>query len=301
MNKSNPSSLVKSHLLLVLGVFACSLSVIFIKSSASHPYWLAGFRLLIAAAFLSPLVWREAKKDPAVLSGEIWLAAVPGALLLALHFISWTTGARMTTAVNGSLLVNLTTVVMPIVMWMMNRERINAGEIIGTLVALAGVTALIGGQVSVSAENALGDVICFVSMVLFCFYLAYARRNGAGQSLWLYLVPLYWIAGLICIAVALIAGAPLPPATAREAILLLCLGLVPTVIGHSIINWCINKLRSQTVATLNLCQVLFAGIAAYLVFNEPPSPWFIPVCAVVVLGSIITIRSHHKSVVDAES
>ena len=277
------------------------MSVIFIKSSQTHPIWLSGVRLLIAAAFLSPIVWRAARKDPTVISRKTLMLALPGALLLAVHFISWTEGARLTTSVNGSLIVNLTTVVMPIVMWGMNGERINVGEILGTLIALAGVVALVGGQVSVSVEHAKGDVVCFVSMILFCFYLAYARRNGAGRSIWLYLVPLYWMAGIVCVIVALIARVPTPPPTAREAVMLLCLGLVPTVIGHSAINWSINHLRGQTVSTVNLGQVLFAGVAAWVVFGEVPSVWFAPVAAIVVLGSVITIRSHRRPDVDAES
>jgi drug/metabolite transporter (DMT)-like permease len=291
-----------AYALLLLGVFACSLSVIFIKKSEAHPIWLAGIRLLIAAACLSPLVVLELRKDRSAISSRSLLGSLPGAVLLAAHFISWAAGARMTSSANGNLLVNLTPVVMPIVMWLMNGERVNWREILGTLIALTGVVALVGSHAKFGGESVPGDLMCFLSMALFCCYLGFSRRNASGKSLWPYLVPLYWMSGLICVATALIARAPFPVMTRLEVAMLLCLGLVPTVLGHSIINNCIRIMRGQTVSIVNLSQFVFAGIIGYVIFNEKPSIAFYPVCALIVIGAVIVIRAHRTSVdVDAES
>jgi drug/metabolite transporter (DMT)-like permease len=291
---------------LVCGVFCCSLSVIFIKNSQSHPLWLASIRLLIAAVALSPLTFRSFATG--TFRGGLKAAArtLPGAAFLAMHFVLWAAGARMTLSANGSLIVNLSTIVMPILMWLMYRERLVRGEVIGTLIALSGVAALVGGHYQLSAESFRGDIVCFLAMVVFCLYLALSRRGAAGRSLWMYVVPLYFFAGLMCLAMALIgtcfAGVPLPPATAREALMLLGVALVPTVIGHSIINWSIGQMRGQTVAIVNLSQLVFAGVAAYFVFGEMPSVRFYPVCALIIAGAIVTIRAAHTRIeIDSES
>ncbi|MBC7782757.1 MAG: DMT family transporter [Burkholderiales bacterium] len=289
-------------MVLLLGVFACSLSVIFLKTSQTHAYWLSAARLLIAAAFLSPLMVIEARKLPGALSTQSLLLSVPGAVMLAVHFITWTIGARMTTAANGTLMVNLTTVVMPIVMWLMNRERVNRGEIVGGILAMSGVAALVGSQYELSPQGVRGDLICFGSMCLFCVYLAFSRRLGMGRSLWLYIVPLYAISGLICALIALVTRAPFPTLTPRETTLLLCLGLVPTVIGHTVMNWCMKTMRGPVVSTANLFQFAFSGVTAYILFRELPAASFYPVCGLIIAGSVIVILSHRSSVdVDVES
>lgn len=297
-----PGSRPRDYALLVFGVFACSLAVIFIKNTESHPIWLSGIRLLVAAVFLTPMTIMAARRDPEGLSFRQIIRSAPGGILLALHFVAWTQGARMTTATNGTLIVNLTTVAMPFVMFFLNRERITRGEVIGSMIALAGVGLQVAGELSITGSSAAGDLVCFVAMILYCLYLAFGRRNGMGRNLWLYVVPLYYIAGVLCVMTALLTpGIPLPPINQTEVAMLVCLGLVPTVMGHSIMNWCIKSMRGQVVSTANLFQFAFAGVLAFFMLSETPKPLFYPMCVLIVIGSIIVIRSHRSSVdVDSE-
>lgn len=298
-----PATRPRDLLVLMVGVFASSLSVIFIKDSTSHPIWLSGIRLLVAAVFLTPLFVIHARKNPTGVSAQQIMRSFPGGVMLAVHFITWAMGARLTYAINGTLIVNLATVALPFIMWGVNHERINRREIIGSLIALLGVVILVGGRLQISGQNVRGDLLCFVSMILYCFYIAFGRRNGMGRSLWLYVVPLYYISGVMCVSIALLTpGIPLPPISMHEVAMLICLGLIPTVIGHSIMNWCIKSMRGQVVSTANLFQFGFAGISGYLIFNEKPSLLLYPMCVLIIIGSLIVIRAHRSSVdVDAES
>jgi drug/metabolite transporter (DMT)-like permease len=231
--------------------------------------------------------------------------------LLAAHFIAWTSGSRLTSAVNGSLLVNLAPAVMPFTMWLMNRERINRGEILGTAISMLGVLLLVGANYKFAPENLAGDFMCFIAMVLFCFYIALGRRCGMSRNLWLYVVPLYAITGVLCLAVALILRTPFVDPTrpavsmAQNVVMLICLGLIPTVIGHSSMNWCIKHMRGQIVSTVNLAQFIFAGVLAYLFLNgELPDPWFYPASVLIIIGSVLVIRAHRATevaTIDPES
>ena len=291
----------RDYAILAIGVFACSLSVIFLKDSHTHPIWLSGIRTLIAAMFLTPLVLIELRKNPNAISFRDILRSLPGGAFLAVHFITWTIGARETSAANGSVIVNLATVAMPIIMWGMNGERINRGEILGSAVAMSGVLIMVYGNISLGG-NVRGDVICFISMILYCLYLAFARRNAMGRNIWLYVVPLYYFCGVICVTTALIVpGIPLPPINQHEIAMLVCLGLIPTVLGHSIMNWCIKSMRGQVVSTANLCQFVFAGVIAYFRFGEVPGWLFYPMCALIILGSAIVIRAHRAKTVDVDA
>src|SRR5690606_19004938 len=94
---------------LLLGVFACSTAVIFIKSSEMNAIWLSAARLLGSALFLTPLWLRErrtARTAGAPILTFRQTSPWPG-IFLAAHFIAWILGARMTPAANSTLIVNL--------------------------------------------------------------------------------------------------------------------------------------------------------------------------------------------------
>ncbi len=281
------------YALLVFGVIACSTSALFLKKCESAPIVVAGARLLIAAVALSPLMWMNVRrsKDPQVLSPRRLAKAIPGAVVLSIHFILWAMGAKMTVAANATLVVNLNPIFLPFLMYFVNHERINRGEIVGTIIAMTGVIALMGQGYHAKDGSFQGDVICFIAMILFCFYLAFGRSAGKGQNLWVYLVPLYGMSGIICLIAAVIFRAPMPVWSLQEQLMWLGLGLVPTVIGHSIFNHAVKHLRGQTISIINLSQFVYSGVLAYFIFNEVPTYKLFVVAAVIAAGAVIVIRS----------
>ena len=287
-------------LLLAVGVYACSTAVIMIKVCAVHPVLLASYRQLVAAAALSPLLLRDLRRlrrqavsgaGPAFRPRMLLRTVLPGVVLGA-HFISWIIGARRTSAANSSLIVNMVPVVMPFLLYALLRERLTRGELAGTAVVLAGVALLSAGDVHLRPDRVAGDVLCFGSMLLFALYLALGRRNRDFPSLWLYLVPLYFAGGAACFVAAVASGAsPLAVPTAWDALMILGLGLVPTVLGHSILNASMKHLPGQTVSIANLGQFVFAGVMGWAWLHEAVDASFYPAAALVVIGSALAVRS----------
>lgn len=279
------------YALLLVGVFACSTAIIQIKLSHLDPSVLAASRLIVAAAILSPLFWRARRRQPEAFTrshfARTWLPSV----VLALHFISWNYGARMTFAAQASLIVNLAPIAIPFFLHSLVGEKINAREIAGTLVALGGVVVLTAHDALAHRGDVAGNVICFGSMLLFAWYLALGRKNRDFASLWLYLVPVYLQAGVIC----LIASAPVireaEMDSMREWWLILGLALGPTIVGHSLLNFSLRTFRGQIVSLCNVAQFIFAGILAYLLFGEHPAPLFYGASVIVVAGIALVVFS----------
>jgi drug/metabolite transporter (DMT)-like permease len=292
-------------LLLLFGVFTCSTAVLFIKACQTNPIVLAGVRTAIATVALAPIVAfqlmsqvrRRRSLEPLdAISPRQLLRSLPGAVLLAAHMISWNFGARTTTVANATLIVNLTAVALPFYMWFIYREKINLGEVIGITMALGGVFVLTAKGLSIGDDTVWGDLVCFASMLVFAGYIAAGRKLQKPGGLWLYVVPLYAMTSLICFATAAVYGGlsgkiELAPMTAREILLLLGLGLIPTVMGHSIFNHAIKVLRGSTVSSMNLLQVVFAAVMAYVLWGERPSLRLLLTAAFIVAGVIIVIRS----------
>ena len=86
-------------LLLLLGAFACSTSVIFMKASRIDPILLACYRLVVATLVLLPLFVRDLRAHRDRFGApELRRTLLPG-VVLGVHFISWIIGARLTPAV----------------------------------------------------------------------------------------------------------------------------------------------------------------------------------------------------------
>lgn len=275
-------------LLLVFGVLAGSTSVIFNKLSAEHPLLLAGWRQLIAALVLLPLAVRDCKTGGLTLSAAMGRTAAPG-LVLALHFATWISGSRLTLAANAALIVNLVPVVMPFLLAVAVGERVNRGEIGGSLVALAGVGLLAASDFRLGSATLRGDLLCLASMLTYAVYLVLARRNREGFGLWAYVVPVYAIGGTACLLFALPWVSPLRAYGGREALYILGLALVPTVIGHTVLNASMRRLRGQVVSVIAMAEFVFSGVLAFLVLGEAPSRMFYPAAALAAAGAVLAI------------
>src|SRR5690554_11213 len=274
-------------LLLIFGVFCCATAVIFIKLADIQPITLSAFRLLAASIFLLPVFLRDYRLHKEQVTRKTLLAPVWPAVMLSIHFISWLTAARLTPAANASLIVNLVPLVMPVLLYIFLRERISGIEAVATMLALAGVGVLGVSDYNINPEFLYGDILCFISMIFYSIYLVLSRKNAELESFWLYIVPLYFTAFVFCFLTALLFEDPFRYYETKDLLLGLGLGLVPTVIGHTVMNFAMQRLRGQVVSIFTMFQFVFAGIMSYFIFNEIPSRTFYFVSLLLTLSGIM--------------
>jgi len=275
--------------LLFVGVFACSTAVIFIKKSGLDPALLAGLRQLLAAILLLPLFfWARRRHAGAWRWADARRCVVPGTTLAA-YFTAWVIGGRATLAANATLIVNMVPLATPFFLALLAGERMKRAELAGTAIGLCGVLLLSAADFRAESATLVGDAICFVSMLLFALYLALGRKNRDIPSLWLYVVPLYAIGGVLCVLVGIVHAGGLGEWSPREAVYVLGLAGVPTVVGHSLLNLALKHLPGATVSVGNLGQFLFAAFMGWVLFGEVPKPVFWPASALIVAGALIAV------------
>ena len=285
------AELVSRTALLLFGIFCASTATIFVKASREQPLLVAAGRLLIAALVLTPFFLRELKAAPNSYGWRQFSWAFLPAAFLAVNLSSFVVGARMTQAANASLIIGLTPVVMPFYLWWMMREKINRQEALATLVALAGLFVLVLGNLNVSRTSFIGDMIVVGSMLAMTGYMALGRKNAARLSLWLYVVPLYWAAGLICLTAALFFINPIKAYAVPDLLAILGLGLISTAVGQTLLNYSFKYFRGQTVSLANLTQPLFVGVMGYIFFGEVPRPFFYLAGFLIAAGVFAALRS----------
>jgi drug/metabolite transporter (DMT)-like permease len=277
------------YMLLFLGVLACSTSAVFIRSSTSDPLVLTALRLVIAFIFLLPVLFAQMRKHRGSFTRDHLRRTHAPAAVLALHLILWTLGARMTAVAQATLIVNLVPIALPFFLLWLARERINRAEVAGTVLSVAGLLILSVKDALKGGGSPAGDTVCFASMLLFGFYLALGRRNRDFPSIWLYVIPVYGQAALICLLVALPRMGTFEVGSAREWTIMIALAAIPTVCGHSLLNAAMRRIRGQIVSLCNVSQFVFAGFMGYLLFGEIPRTLFYVASAIVVAGVAIVV------------
>lgn len=266
------------------------MSFVFIRESVERSIMLAAWRVLLAAIILAPAYFSARKKyGDAPFLAVVKRSLLPG-LILSVHFIAWVSGARLTPGANATLMVSLMPLVMPFFMYFLYREKLSFREWIATALAMAGVIILSYADVQISSEHFAGDLICLLAMVLFAAYLALARSNlEAVKSVWLYIVPMYTVAGLSSLAVAAATGPIMPTFEWYNLLMVFLLAAVSTVIGHTALNYAMQKLSGQTVTLMNLSGFAIAGLAGYLIYNEVPSVSFYIASSLIVAGLLLVV------------
>jgi drug/metabolite transporter (DMT)-like permease len=181
--------------------------------------------------------------------------------------------------------------VTPFLLHALVRERLTKGEFLGTGVAVIGLVVMSIADAHVSMETLIGDLICLLSMLFLAVYVALGRRNRDFGTIWLYVVPLYWVAGLSCMAVSLRWNWPWQVGTRWDFAVLVGLAIVPTITGHSILNWAMKHFRGQIVSLMCLTEFFYAGIMAYFLLDELPDWSFYAAVALILTGAAIALRS----------
>lgn len=275
--------------ILLLGVFACSTAVVWIKTCTIDPLLLAAYRLLGAGIVLSPLFFRDLRHFEGGFTRSHLLRCLLPALMLSTHFITWIMGARMTWAANATLSVNMVPIAMPFVIYVMMRERVTRGEIIGTMISMGGVAVLWIDSYEYSIDYLWGDIICMISMLLFTINLALSRHNRDFASIWLYVVPVYLLAGLIGLLIAWPFSGLTQTMGMDNWLALAGIIAVPTLLGHTLLTWALKHLHGQLVSIVNLAQFIFAAIMGAVFLNEIPGSATYIAGALVIAGAIVVI------------
>lgn len=282
-------------LILLFGVFACSTAVIFLKASSWPPIMLAAGRLLAAALLLLPVYLRALKRTPEQTLSRTLRNSIWPSIMLGIHFMSWIVGVRMTNATNATLIVNLVPICMPFILFLMIREKPNKHEYISTAIAMLGLIIIGIDDFHLSIDYFYGDLVCFGSMITFAIYLALARFYQQGSSIWLYVVPIYTFAGIICLIASLLFDDwSAVDFGATEWTYVFALAVVPTIMGHSILNLAMRWFRGQLVSVINLAQFVFAGLMAWPLYSETPTIPFL-LAALLIVGAAIYLVRHHRS------
>jgi len=143
-------------------LWGASFSVI---KSAYHefsPLAFASVRFVIASMGLLVILLARGQV-PAIARRDLLRAAAVGVFHVGLYQIFFSVGLRYTTASNSVLIINTAPVITALLVWITRSEPITPRQVLGMLLAAAGVATLVQASGDLSAGHLKGDLITLLA------------------------------------------------------------------------------------------------------------------------------------------
>jgi len=283
----------KNLLLLFVAVVAVSWAAIFIKLTGAPPLATAFYRMSFATLFILPLALRKALPEIIKIKGKILIVSLFSGIFLGLHFATWITSLDYTSISNSVVLVTTQPIFVAILSHLLLKEKINLTILSAILLALLGSFIISGGDFRVGKANFFGDVLALIGAIMAAAYLMCGRVVRQKLSLFSYIFMVYFISALVLGILCIIWRTPLYPYPPRTFLWFILLGLIPTVIGHTLYNWALKYIKAYLVGITILGEPVGATILAYLIFKQIP-PTLTYLGAVAIFAGIFLVFWNQK-------
>lgn len=282
------AALIKASALPV-AVVAISFSAIFIRFSAAPALVIAAYRLIFTVLLIGPpaLILRGGELR-GLKSSQIGLAAV-GGLFLAGHFYSWIASLSLTSVAHSVLFVSTHPLFVIIASRFLFGEKISRRAVIGSILAITGILVISGGSFRAAYDTLPGDFLALTGAVMMGAYLLVGRSLRRTCSTLAYTFIVYSTAALVLIIAALLTSVPLYPYPRSEYLIFIALALIPTLMGHSVFNWALQRYSATLVSLLFLGEPIGASLLAWFIFFERPAFFFFPGAALILGGLALVV------------
>ena len=282
---------MRPHGLLALAVLCVSVGSIFIRLAAAPPLAVAFYRITLATLIIAPFAGGSAVRAWPVLSSRRRLAMIASGVALGLHFATWIASLSFTSVAASVLLVNTAPI------FTLAFSRLVLGEAIAPAVAVAMAVALVGAALiaaadwAQSAASLLGSGLAVAGAVTLSAYHVIGRGLRDALPLPAYVVCVWAGAAATLGLLVAAAGVPITGYSARTFAWLLALAVVPTVLGHGLVNLSLRAFPAPTVGLFLLGEPVAAAALAYAVFGERPGALTLAGGLLVVAALAIVVRS----------
>lgn len=263
------------YLLAVTAIFFWSFNIIIASYFATslQPFEIAFGRWFIAAFILVPLAWNGLRRNFRLLFENAWLV-----LALALTGIVWDNtliyyAGHTASAINMGLLDVTEPIFLVVMSWMFLKTPIEAKQVIGLLIAVAGVlTIILRGDFTQLADFKFvsGDGLMLINTFCFAVYslLQSKRPPQIDQATMLAATV---IVGLIIIYPFMMTTVGISGLRHLQKIdfaVFFYLGIFNSVISYLAWNSALNKIGNIKTGVIYYLLPLFSGIEAYFILHE---------------------------------
>lgn len=289
----DPTNMARDWLFLFLGIFAMSLSAIFLKAAQTSPLTVGFYRLFFAMLGALPLLFWENKKRAATagqspfFSKKRWPSlkfAFAGGLFWCCSLSIWNISVLQSNATTATLINNLAPLWTGILALFFFEGKPTRRFWAGLAIALAGVAAMFWKTLSHFQVHWTTWAL-LVGSFSYSFYLIFQKR---GREKGLSAIELlFWVNLVACILFAvecLAMDAPFVGFSTKTWLSMAAAGLISSLLGWGLIGHAMLRLPITITALALLLQAVFIAILDFLIFGVQLNGFQILGGIVVILG-----------------
>jgi drug/metabolite transporter (DMT)-like permease len=278
-----------ADVLVLATVVFWSINVVVLKVAlrTSGPFTISAIRFVVGGTILIVLVRTVEGRIAVPSRRDLRAMAIAGALGVAVNQAAFTVALRYTTAVDVSLIVGATPIVVAIVAVADTRDRIGMRAWAGLVVGLAGLGLVVGfGK---GGDGAIaGDAVALVAPVAFAFYVSRLRRLMPRHST---LELGAWVTALGTLPLIPFAiGESLagPPEISWQLIGLLAYsGILPAGFCTVAYYRGVQRLGATRATAYVFLQPFLGALIAYWILGDPLAPLQLLGGIVLVVGVVV--------------
>jgi drug/metabolite transporter (DMT)-like permease len=256
---------------LLVAVVAVSFGSILVRLAHAPAIAVAFYRMAFAALLLAPVVLRGGLQASPGLTRRSRLLLAASGLALALHFATWIASLTYTSVSASVLLVNTAPLLTLVLSWIFLHEPPSLGLVGALVVALGGVALIATDDLGRGSSALTGDLLALAGAASLSVHHVLGRGLRSALPLGPYVLSVWSMAALALALLAVVSGTPLTGLRPHSLAILLALAVVPTLIGHGLINRSLRVLPATTVGLFLLGEPVGASALAFVLFHEVPS------------------------------
>ncbi len=264
-------------------------------SSSLPPLTLSFYRWVVALLVLVPLAGREVwSKRSQVRDNPGWFALVAITGTVLFHVFVYV-GLATTTAINATLLVATSPVIIPLVAVLVHRDRINVMQALGIAISVLGVLLILTRadlEVLASFAFSSGDLLILAAVVAWALYSVVLRdrRDDLSPLGFVLAITVLGIPILLVLYLVELATQGGFDVTPGHLLTIVYVGLFASVLAYLAWNKGVELIGAVRAGPYMSLMPVFAALLAVVFLGESLELYHVAGTVVIALGLILSGR-----------
>lgn len=281
-----------AYFTLLTGLLVLGSSAILIRTAEAPGPVSSFYRMAIGGAALSLLIVFR-RKRPA-LSRQALLWATLAGLFFGLDMTFWSTGIMLVGATKPTLLANTTPLWVGLGAIVFYREKHPPLFWIGLVVALSGAALILGRDLQINADLALGSLFGLISAFFYSAFFLSAQRGRMFTDALTFVWVSTLVSAVVLFFVTILLSQPLTGYSTRTYLLFFIMGIVIQVAGWLLITHAQGHIPASIIAPTMLGQPVLTALFAVPLLNEVFDPLDIAGGFAVLSGVLLVHASKRR-------
>lgn len=296
MKKSIHPALIKflPYITLITGIFALSMTAMFVRWADAPPTITAFYRLAFAAIILIPVfLWRYPKRSGITQISIIF--PILGGLFTALDFTFWNSAVLYTSASNVTLLGNTAPIWVALYTVIIIHKKLPGGFWFGLILTFMGAAFVLGSDFFIHPRLGFGDLMALAAGFFYAGYLLFTQRGRERLDPLSYMTIMVISASFFTFLINIILGYSFWGYSSQSWLVFLLLAIVSQILGYISISYALGHLPASIVAPSMVGQPILTTLLAIPLLGELPHSFQLIGGGIALVGIFLIHNTYNRN------